>query len=69
MAANYTKRDERTEEIRKALDAHANVRDVPTIFRCKVCGAEMSDAVAIMHVSAGIKSAFYCQEHVPKEWR
>lgn len=41
MAAAYTTRDERHEEIRKALEEHANVRDAPTLFRCNVRGVEM----------------------------
>ena len=69
MAANYTKRDIRGEEIRKALDEHANVRDVPSLFRCAVCGVEWSPTVPIMHLSAGINSAFHCEAHVPAEWR
>jgi hypothetical protein len=27
----------------------------------------MSDTMPIMHVSAGINSAFYCTEHVPAD--
>jgi hypothetical protein len=29
----------------------------------------MSGTVPIMAVSAGINSAFYCERHVPAEWR
>jgi len=45
------------------------VRDAPTVFRCSVCSVETADTVPIMAVSAGINSAFYCERHVPAEWR
>ena len=67
--ANYTKRDERAEESRKRMDEHANIRDVPTVFRCCVCGVEWSPDVTIMAVSEALGTAFYCVDHVPEKWR
>jgi hypothetical protein len=34
-----------------------------------VSGIEMSATVKILAVSAGLKSAFYCEAHLPTEWR
>lgn len=69
MAANYTNRDERPAEAVSAMQEAASVQDAPSLFHCRVCGVEMSETVPIMAISAGLDSAFYCREHVPKEWR
>jgi hypothetical protein len=67
--ANCTKRDESDAKAVRASEGQVNVRDVPSLFRCSVCGVEVSSTVPIMAVSAGLQSAFYCREHVPREWR
>jgi hypothetical protein len=67
--ANYTKRDQRAARIADAIGEDANVRDAPTLFRCAVCGVEMSPDVTIMAVSEALGTRFYCVDHVPEKWR
>ena len=67
--ANHSKRDARYAETALTLREAANTRELPTVFRCSVCGVEMSATVRILHVSAGLKAGFYCEAHLPAEWR
>src|SRR5262249_44747697 len=65
----YTKRDQRALDAAEATTEGANTRDAPSLFRCSVCGVEMSDTVTIMALSEALGTMFYCAKHLPKKWR
>jgi hypothetical protein len=70
MAANYTKRNERSAEIAGAMQDYARrPPSEPPRYACSVCGIEKADGVPLWALSERRRHTLLCTEHIPEEWR
>ena len=70
MAANYTKRNERSAEIAGAMQDYARrPPPEPPAYRCEVCGIEHGNGVPLWDLSERGRHSLLCTEHIPEEWR
>ena len=70
MAANYTKRNERSTETARAMQDYARrLPSDPPSYRCEVCGVEKGDGVPIWALSERGRHSLLCTDHIPEEWR
>ena len=69
MAANYTKRNERSAETAAAMQDYAHrPPPEPPRYACEVCGIEKGDGVPIWALSERGRHSLLCAEHIPAEW-
>jgi hypothetical protein len=70
MAANYTKREERSAEIAGAMqERERRPPSEPPRYACDVCGIEHGNGVPLWALSErGRRNRLLCTDHIPEEW-